>query len=59
MYIPPEQYYVCTSAYGVTLEWEPSKSLAEVAFRKAGKGARLEVFKNGVRKILKIKKTDH
>ena len=47
--------YICTSKYGVVLEWDIVKSKAIDAFNKAGDKAKLELLKDGVRKTLKTK----
>ena len=49
------KYYICTSASGVTLEWSKLFSDAKASFKKASKGAKLEVLEKGERHVIRIK----
>lgn len=50
------KYFICTSKYGVVLEWDKLYSRALDSFKKAGRGAQLEVLEEGIRKVIKIKR---
>lgn len=50
------KYFICNSKYGVTLEWSPLYSEANDSFKKASRGATLEVLVDGIRKVIKRKK---
>jgi hypothetical protein len=49
------KYFICNSKYGVTLEWSRLYSEANDSWKRASRGATLEVLVDGVRKVIKTK----